>query len=209
MTWQCLCCCSAYFSSVGRGAISLLPIGLKSMQNSTFLVVLRPIFAPKMKTASLTEMGSRSCEGLPVIWTRKVEFFSGAHPKLVRRSDWILVKTFFFGDHLILAEKSLQIGSRLMKIWVKFVYCCFHLSKKPPPPLRNPGYAPGMFNVLIFCHLIASQANCLMMHKSFLAITTSCLEETVTYLLKSEDFFEFLSTEFAACLKLPSRDKSS
>ena len=117
------------------------------------------------------------------------------------------LRPFFFGDHLILAEKSLQIGSRLMKIWVKFVYCCFHLSKKPP--LRNSGYAPGMFNVLIFCHLIASEANCLMMHKSFLAIATSCLEETVTYMLKSEDFFKFLSTEFAACLKLPSRDKSS
>ena len=29
-----------------------------------------------------------------------------------------------------------------MKIWVKFVHCCFKL-KKAPPPLRNPGYAPG------------------------------------------------------------------
>ena len=27
------------------------PIGLKSMQNTTFLVLLRPIFAPKMKIA--------------------------------------------------------------------------------------------------------------------------------------------------------------
>ena len=113
----------------------------------------------------------------------------------------------------ILISKSLKSFkiAKTDEIWVKFVYCCFHLSKKPAPPLRNPGYAPGMFNVpvLIYYHLIASEANCLMMHKSFLAITTSCLDETVTYMLKSEDFFEFLSTEFAACLKLPSRDKSS
>ena len=90
----------------------------------------------------------------------------------------------------------------------KFTRAVF-TSQKSPLPLRNPGYAPGIFNVLIFCRLIASEANCLMMHKSFLAMTTFCLEETVTYMLKSEDFFVFLSTEFAACLKLLSRDKSS
>ena len=65
------------------------------------LVLLRPIFAPKMKTAPPTGLGSRSCEGLavmkdlllfgPDMWSF---LFSGAHPKLVRRSDWILVKTF-------------------------------------------------------------------------------------------------------------------
>ena len=34
-----------------------------------------------------TGLGSRSCEVLAVIWTNKVDFFSGAHPMLVRRSD--------------------------------------------------------------------------------------------------------------------------
>ena len=39
-------------SSVARGGRgSSLPTGLKSMQNSTFLVLLRPIFGPKLKTA--------------------------------------------------------------------------------------------------------------------------------------------------------------
>ena len=39
-------------SSVAReGGGSSPPIGLKSMQNTTFLVLLRPIFAPKMKKA--------------------------------------------------------------------------------------------------------------------------------------------------------------
>ena len=170
-------------------------------------------------------MGNRSCEGLPVIWATKVEgfflectqswsgevtefwlgpfFFFWRSPKFGWKNRFNFGEDLFFRDHLILTEKPPQFGSRLMKIWVKFVYCCFHLSKKPPPPSRNTGFAPGIFHVLIFCHLIASEANCLMMHKSFLAITTSCLEETVTYMLKSENFFEFLSTEFAACLKLP------
>ena len=161
-----------------------------------------------MKTAPLNGNGEQKLWRTTCYLDQKSGVFFWSASKLLRRSDWILVKTL---DHLILTEKPPQFCSRLMKIWVKFVYCCFHLSKKPAPPLRNPGYAPGMFNVpvLIFCHLIASEANCLMIHKSFLAITTSCLEETVIYMLKSEDFFEFLSTEFAACLKLPSRDKSS
>ena len=60
------------------------------MQNVTFLVFLRPIFARKLKTAP-TPMGlaSRSCKGLAVVWARKVEFFffAGSHLKLVRKTD--------------------------------------------------------------------------------------------------------------------------
>ena len=44
----------------------------------------------------------------------------------------ILVKTFFFfGDYLILAKQPPQSDSRLMKIWVKFIYCCFQLPTLP------------------------------------------------------------------------------
>ena len=47
-------------------------------------------------------------------------------------------------------KKMPQFDSRLVKIWVKFVYCCFKHSKKPPPPLlRNPGYAPDVVLSLI------------------------------------------------------------
>ena len=96
------------------------------MQNSTFLVLLRPIFAPKMKTALPNGFGEQK------LWTtcrylgQKSGFlFSGAQPKFFRKMEWILVntfifclrspnfgrkavwisvKTFFFGDHLILGR---------------------------------------------------------------------------------------------------------
>ena len=36
-------------------------------------------------------------------------------------------------------KKTLQSDLRLMKIWVKLVYCCFRLSNS----LQNPDYAPS------------------------------------------------------------------
>ena len=38
----------------------------------------------------------RSCEGLAVIWTTELEFIFGPHLKLVRKTNAIWVKTFFF-----------------------------------------------------------------------------------------------------------------
>ena len=65
-----------------------------------------------MKTAAPTGMGSRSCEGLPVIWTRKVEFFflertqswSGEVTEF-----WLKPFSFFFRDHQNLAGKAVSI----------------------------------------------------------------------------------------------------
>ena len=136
------------------------------MQNSKCLVLLRPIFAPKMKTAPPNGIGElklwRACcyEGLVVIWTRHVEFFVFWSSPKVGQEKWlnfgkdlsfffgdhlisagktvlVLWRRFFFGDHLVLTEKQPQSDSRQMKIWVKFVYCCFHLPKKPPPPFAK------------------------------------------------------------------------
>ena len=56
-------------SSVARGW------DIKSTQNTTFLVLLKPIFAPKMKIAPPLGLAMRSFEGLAVIWSRKLEFF--------------------------------------------------------------------------------------------------------------------------------------
>ena len=66
-------------------------------------MLLRLIFAPKMKTAPPTGLGSRSCEGLTVIWTRKVEFFFWSTLK-VDQEKWLDFGEdlfLFFGDHLI------------------------------------------------------------------------------------------------------------
>ena len=51
------------------------PIGLKSMQNTTFLVLLTSIFAPKTKIPpSPLEMAMTTGQGLDVISTRKLNF---------------------------------------------------------------------------------------------------------------------------------------
>ena len=138
----------------GRGAYSYPPIGLKSMQNNLFLVLLRPIFAKKMKTALPMGLASRSCEGVAVIRTRKVQLcLFGPHLNLVRKSDWIAVKTFLGGDHPISAGKTVSIlvktfflrlpdfDRKIASIWFKTDSSSFTLDSSfqtpPPPPFAN------------------------------------------------------------------------
>ena len=104
------------------------------MQNCTFLVLSRSIFAQKMKTAPSKRFGSRSIEVVAAIRPEEpFEFVISAE-----KSDSISVKTFFFfGDHLFLGEKLPQSDSRAMKIWVKVAYSCPNLPKKPPPPFTK------------------------------------------------------------------------
>ena len=90
------------------------------MQNCTFLVLLRPIFTPKMKTAPPKGCGSRSCKGLAVVWTRIVEFFgSGAHPKSVK--TYFLEITWFRPEkpfeYLISAGKTFWISVKTFFCW--------------------------------------------------------------------------------------------
>ena len=159
------------------------------MQNSECLVLLRPIFAPKMKTAPPTGLGSRSCERLAVIWTRHVEFFVFWSSPKVGQENWLnfgenlsffffleITKSrpekpfqfwwrpFFFGDHLILTQKPPQSDSRLMKIWVKFVYCCFHLQKISP-------FAKSWLRTW------AKQCKCCIQTRSFLASCDSSINQ--------------------------------
>ena len=124
------------------------------MQNRTFLVLLRPIFAQKMKTAPPKRFGSRSSKVVAAIRPEEpFEFVISAE-----KSVSISVKTFFFGDHLFLGGKSATISdfggkirlnfgedlflfgdhlflgekppqsdSRAIKIWVKVAYICLKL----------------------------------------------------------------------------------
>ena len=132
------------------------------MQNRTFLVLLRPIFAQKMKTAPPKRFGNRSSKVVAAIRPEeplefvisaeksvsvsvKTFFFSGDHLFLEGKSATIsdfggkillnFGEDFFFGDHLFWGEKPPQSDSRAMKIWVKVAYSCLNLLKKPPPPL--------------------------------------------------------------------------
>ena len=66
---------------------------------------------------------------------------------------------------------------------------------------------------LSFCHRTMSDAKYWIIRTLFLEINTLCLEESVVHLFRTfhssnvpVDFFEFLSTEFAACLKPSNRD---
>ena len=86
------------------------------MQNRTFLVLLRPIFGEKMKTAPPKKIGCRSCEVDAVIRPEKAFEF----PILAEKSVSISMNTFFFleitwfrtekaFEFLILAKKSVSI----------------------------------------------------------------------------------------------------
>ena len=115
------------------------PIGLRSMQNCTFLVLLRPNFGEKLKTAPPPkEIGCRSCEVHVVIRSEK--------------SVSISMKTFFFfwrspvfgqTKHLNfrafrevlsqVSDKPCDSDSRRTKIIRVKVVCSFlTYSKKPP-----------------------------------------------------------------------------
>ena len=82
------------------------------MQNCTFLVLLRPIFVEKMKTAPPKEVGCRSCEVDVVIRPEK----AFEYPLPAEKSVSISVKTFFFlfWRYLFLAEKAFEF-----RVWPK------------------------------------------------------------------------------------------
>ena len=95
------------------------------MQNSTFFVLLKPIFALKMKTALPKRFGSRSCEGLAVVWTRIVEFFgAGAHLQAVK--VFFLEITCFrpekFFEFLMFAGKTLRISAKTCFFFLFFFF---------------------------------------------------------------------------------------
>ena len=126
-------------------------------------MLLRPIFAPKIKTASpQRDRGAEIVRDLLLFVLERTQSCSGEVTEfwlrpfffqiLAGKTVSIMVKAFFL-DQLILTKKPLQSDSIVMKIWVKFVYCSFHLSKKPIP-LRNPGCAPVQDTVENRIHLV-------------------------------------------------------
>ena len=88
-------------SSVARGGARAPPIGLWSMQNRTFLVLLRPTFGEKLKIAP-----HRKTASPPTFEFRKISLKFG--------------EDLFFGDHLILGEKNVWISDFGRKISLNF-----------------------------------------------------------------------------------------
>ena len=113
-------------------------------------------------------LASRSCEGLAVIWTRKVEFvffpdltwsWSGKltefwwrpfflrSPNFAGKTVSILVKTLFLFFMLEIIWFWQKNRPNLTQDWWKFWSRSFNVvssfQKSPPPPLRIPGYAPA------------------------------------------------------------------
>ena len=92
-------------SSEARRGGSSPPIGLWSMQNRTFLVVLRRIFCEKLKIAPPIRKQPPSN-----VW------ISDLGGKNQSQNRW---RPFFFGDHLILGGKKLWIPDFGRKISLK------------------------------------------------------------------------------------------
>ena len=100
------------------------------MQNPTFLEHLRPILAPKMKTAPPKGFGSRSREGVAVMRPEELlEFVISAE-----KSVSILVKSFFFEDHLVLGEKPFEFEISAEKSISTSLAVFLTFQKSPPPP---------------------------------------------------------------------------
>ena len=90
---------NSHRSSVARGTTA--PHWPEKYAKYHVFSVFEADFCSKNENSPPTGLGSRSCEGFAVSWTRIVEFFcSVAHPKLV--------KTFFLfvEDYLISVEKT-------------------------------------------------------------------------------------------------------
>ena len=91
-------------------------------------------------------------------WREKLLEFLISAGKTLR----ISVKIFFLLRSPKFDKKQPQSRLKLMKIWVKFVSGCIKLPKQPPPPLRNPGYAPALVKPIteMFAYLRSTELVC-------------------------------------------------
>ena len=135
------------------GAGGLEPsIGLWSMQNRTFLLLFRPIFGEKLKTAPPKEIGCRSRKVDVLTRCEKVFEF----PILAENQTQFRWRPFFFffGDHLFLGGKNVWTSELSEKFCLNFrtnrvkliqeqwkfgsrSFALFSLFQKSPPPFSK------------------------------------------------------------------------
>ena len=164
----------------GRGGGLSPSIGLLSTQNRTFLLLFRPIFGEKLKTAPPKEIGCRSREVDVVIRCEKVFEYA----MLAEKSDSI--SAFFFWRPPVFerkkrlnfrafqeipsqfSDKPCETDSRTTRIRVKVVCTSLTISKKRPlfqilatrlfvppqtffcPPPSHATLAPGLVTFKYF-----------------------------------------------------------
>ena len=83
----------------------------------------------------------RSCEGLAVIWTGKLEFFFLTSPKVAPKNQLDFGEDLFFWrspefgrkNRLNLIKARLKSGSKSFNVFSSF---------QNSPPVQIPGYAP-------------------------------------------------------------------
>ena len=137
------------------------------MQKNTFLVLFEADFCSKNKNSPPNGIGKQRLWRTCCYLDQKSEvFFSWSYLKLVKKMDWISVKTFFFffffwspnfgrknrfncGEDLFF-WRSPNFDTKSASIWFKtdenlgqVCLLLFPAFKKAPSPLRIPGYAPG------------------------------------------------------------------
>ena len=79
-----------------EGGLKPSPIDLKSRQNHVFSAFEADFCSKNKNSPPPLGLAMKSSEELAVIWTTKLEFFIEHHLKLLRKTDWILVKIYFF-----------------------------------------------------------------------------------------------------------------
>ena len=157
-------------SSVARGrGVIASPIGMQSMQNTLFLVLLRPIFKLKAEIAPPSALKMRMWLFWPWTWEevgrnksiptwQKIFFFIFGLQHLISGTKpfQTQVKTFFLFDlHPILSTKPLQFQMWTVSVWFyisetvpshwKFLataYLCYHHSRSQDFWLGGGGSKP-------------------------------------------------------------------
>ena len=90
--------CLMITSSVARGAAEggSSPHWPEKYAKNTFLGAFEASFCSKNENSPPMGLASRICEGLAVIWTRKVEFFFWTAPIVVQENSLNLGEDLFF-----------------------------------------------------------------------------------------------------------------
>ena len=99
--------------AVAFGVVIYSSIGLKSIQNSTFLVLVRPIFAPKMKTAPpQRDWGAEVVKNLLLFGPEKWSFCFWSLPKVGLEKGLIIGEDLFLEITQFRPEKPFEFWCR-------------------------------------------------------------------------------------------------